>query len=152
MTPKRLEECLQGIRWAPATLAASLRVEDAVVGRWLDGTEAIPTNVGSWLEALCFTHEASDLMRPVLPDRQRRPSEQDLPRHEHVPVYSYNLLRRLGAGPVPLRTLFGTDDEGAVFFLVSRGLAERDGASLIITAAGRRIGEVAEPQKTDRPD
>jgi hypothetical protein len=41
-----------------------------------------------------------------------------------------------------MRSLFGTDDEGAVFFLVSRGLAERADENLVITEAGRRIGEV----------
>ena len=62
--------------------------------------------------------------------------------HEHVPVYSYNLLRLLGRGPVALRRLFGSDDEGAVFFLVSRGLATREGDTLVITALGRSVGAV----------
>ncbi|CDP51103.1 hypothetical protein [Devosia sp. DBB001] len=41
-----------------------------------------------------------------------------------------------------LRSLFGTDDEAAVFFLVSRGLAERDGDQLIITPVGKKMGEI----------
>jgi hypothetical protein len=41
-----------------------------------------------------------------------------------------------------LRGLFGTDDEAAVFFPVSRGLAERNGEELVITTDGRKLGEV----------
>jgi hypothetical protein len=51
-------------------------------------------------------------------------------------------LRELSGAPVPLRRLFGTDDEGAVFFLVSRDLATRSGSDLVITELGRAVGEV----------
>jgi hypothetical protein len=82
-------------------------------------------------------------MRPAL-SKGDRPETVGRTQQEHVPVYSYNLLRSLERGPVMLRALFGTDDEAAVFFVVSRGLAERQGAELVITDAGRQIGKLAE--------
>jgi hypothetical protein len=39
--------------------------------------------------------------------------------------------------------LFGTDDEGAVFFLVTRELAERVGQNLVITRLGKSVGEIS---------
>lgn len=104
----------------------------------------IPIRLASWLEALCFTHEASDLMRPSLHTGEHQ-IEATVPgyRREHVPAYSYGLLRQLSDGPVNLRQLYGTDDEAAVFFLVSRGLAERTKNQLVITTIGRELGEVS---------
>lgn len=64
---------------------------------------------------------------------------------EHVPVYAYHLLRRLERGPVSIGLLHGIEDEGAVSFLVSRGLARVAGPALVITPAGGRVGEV-EPE------
>jgi len=142
MTPERMQECLATIRWSPVTLAACLQLENDLVERWMDGAAPIPVSVASWLEALCFTHEASDLMRPALSESEQPTNTHAPARPEHVPVYSYNLLRMLERGPVLLKSLFGTDDEGAVFFLVSRGLAERQGAELVITEAGRQIGKL----------
>lgn len=141
MQAKRMAECLHIIRWTPSTLANALRTNDDVIERWLSGADEIPTNVGSWVEALTFTHEASDDMRPTLTETENR-TARPRKKLEHVPVYSYNLLRSLSQGPVVLRSLFGTDDEAAVFFLVSRGLAERDGDQLIITPAGKKMGEI----------
>ncbi|MCF1740721.1 hypothetical protein [Paradevosia shaoguanensis] len=141
MRPKRLQECLDSIRWPPATLAASLQREPEEIDQWLNGAQEIPSEVASWIEALCFTHEAADLMRPVMaPPSAPAPSIQR--RAEHIPVYAYDLLRTLSRGPVSLTTLFGTDDEGAVFFLVSRGLAAREEGLLAISASGRKMGEV----------
>ena len=60
------------------------------------------------------------------------------PRLEYIPVYAYNLNH----APVLLRTLFGSDDEGAVFFLVSRGLATREWEYLVIADAGRSVGSM----------
>jgi hypothetical protein len=113
------------------------RVED-----WLGDDAEIPSNVASWIEALAFTHEASDLMRPSFFEGSE-PEEGERRTPEHIPVYSYNLLRRLGHGRVPLRSLFGTDDEGAVFFLVSRGLATREADQLVITSEGLSVGTIA---------
>jgi hypothetical protein len=64
MHAKRMLECLKNIRWSPSTLAQSLQIKASMVEQWIEGREEIPISVGSWLEALCFTHEASDLMRP----------------------------------------------------------------------------------------
>lgn len=144
MMAERLRGCLEIIRWTPSTLAECLNVENSVVLDWASGSKPIPLNVSAWLEALCFMHEASDLMRPPIDEDARQPLSQE-PRLEHIPAYSYHLLRRLHRGPVALRSLFGTDDEAAVFFLVSRSLAERDGDQLIITRAGEAMGEVSAP-------
>jgi hypothetical protein len=143
MHAKRMLECLKVIRWSPSTLAQSLGIEASKVELWIRGREEIPIRIGSWLEALCFTHEASDLMRPSLATGAgpTGPAVRG-PHREHVPAYSYGLLRQLNQGPVPLRQLFGTDDEAAVFFLVSRGLAERNRDELVITTDGRKLGEV----------
>lgn len=146
MTPQRLSECLALIRWSPATLAEAMSLSPEVIDRWLEGSRPIPSRVASWTEALCFTHESADLLRPSLPSEDGDDDDDEdqiVETLEHVPVYSYNLLRRLSQGPVLLRTLFGTDDEAAVFFLVSRGLATRDEEHLNATTAGRKIGEVA---------
>jgi hypothetical protein len=145
MTPERLQACLETIRWAPTTLAQCLEVDHGLVESWTSGSVAIPMKVASWVEALCFTHEASDLMRPTVKGHDRQDASSPA-RLEHIPAYSYSLLRRINEGPVPLRSLFGTDDEGAVFFLVSRGLAERLDDQLQITATGALLGEIAAPQ------
>lgn len=63
-------------------------------------------------------------------------------RLEHVPVNFYHLLRQLARGPLPLRELHGVEIEAAIVFLVSRGLARRQNGNLVITAGGRRIGQV----------
>lgn len=95
-------------------------------------------------------HEASDLMRPAVAESNRQAATPGT-RLEYIPAYSYGLLRRIHRGPVALRTLFGTDDEAAVFFLVSRGLAERDDDQLVITEVGSALGEVQEPKNNSHP-
>lgn len=142
MKPERLKACLDTIKWGPATLAQILAVRPGVVEEWLGGRMQVPTGVASWLEALCFTHEAADLMRPAVLDDGFMAGGSAPRRPEHIPVYSYGLLRRLNQGPVPLRTLYGTDDEAAVFFLVSRGLAERVEEDLTITTQGAELGQI----------
>jgi hypothetical protein len=138
MTPHRLHECLAIIRWGPATLAQSLNGNSALVDQWLDGSAEVPTKVASWLEALSFTHEAAELTKPSLEAQEDEANPVTAARLEHVPVYAYNLLRAVTLGPIRLAALFGTDDEAAVVFLVSRGLAERDGRNLGVTPAGRK--------------
>jgi len=111
-----------------------------MVEEWLAGSTTIPRAVASWIEALSFLHETAEASKPATAGEgfvEMRPTL------EHIPVYAYHLLRRLSVGSVALSGLFGTDDEGSVFFLVSRGLATREGANLVITEAGRSIGEVA---------
>ena len=140
MPPPRLLECLAVIRWDGKILARAIDVPAATVRGWSRGSEPIPLTVASWLEALAFVHEAAEDGKPATGGAG---FGTGLPEgHEHVPVYSYNLLRLLGRGPVALRRLFGSDDEGAVFFLVSRGLATREGDTLVITALGRSVGAV----------
>jgi hypothetical protein len=136
-------ECLSLIRWKPQTLSEVLGIQPARVGDWLDGSGIIPTRVASWLEALCFTHEAAELLKPAMGEPGKAAFRSSTARPEHIPVYSYHLLRRLGEGPVSLATLFGTDDEGAVFFLVTRELAERVGQNLVITRLGKSVGEIS---------
>lgn len=143
MTPERLEECLRLVRWKKDTLAEAIDVPAESVTAWLAGTEGVPRKVGAWIEALCFVHEAAEGSIPATAGKGYGIG----PTHEFIPVYSYNLLRSLNAGAVPLKRLFGSDDEGAVFFLVSRGLATRDGGSLMISDAGRSIGSMTVYEK-----
>lgn len=138
MTPDRLEECLRLVRWPKDTLAKAVDVPSEAVTAWLAGTEAVPRKVAAWIEALCFVHEAAEASKPSTAGEGYGIG----PNREFIPVYSYNLLRSLNAAPVPLRSLFGSDDEGAVFFLVSRGLAVRDAENLRITDAGRAVGSM----------
>ncbi len=150
MTPDRLRSCLIIIRWAPSTLAQCLKVNSKIVDSWLAGSALIPISVASWVEALCFTHEASDLMRPAIAGNARQ-SVSSGARSEYIPTYSYGLLRRINQGPVALRSLFGTDDEAAVVFLVSRGLAERYDDLLKITSAGIELGTIVAPYRDLHP-
>lgn len=143
MYGKRLGICLKAIRWGPATLAESLNVEPELVNKWLSDQSDIPTTVSAWIEALTFTHEASDLMRPNISNSDRQGIRADRQRLEHIPVYSYGLLRDLNQGAVPIVSLYGTDNEAAVAFLISRGLAARADDKLVITTAGRSLGEIA---------
>ena len=99
----------------------------------------VPRKVGAWIEALCFVHEAAEETIPSTAGEGYGAG----PRLEFIPVYAYNLLRNLNQAPVLLKSLFGSDDEGAVFFLVSRGLATREGEHLIITDGGRVVGAMA---------
>jgi hypothetical protein len=138
MQPERLAECLRVVRWHKDVLAEAIDVPSEAVGAWLAGTEDVPRKVGAWLEALCFVHEAAENSIPATTGEGFGTG----PNREFIPVYSYNLLRSLNQAPVPLKSLFGSDDEGAVFFLVSRGLASRQGHDLAITDAGRAVGSM----------
>lgn len=139
MTPERLAECLRVLRWHKDVLAEAIDVPSDAVGAWLAGTQDVPRKVGPWLEALCFVHEAAENSRPATAGEGFGTG----PGREFIPVYSYNLLRNLNQAPVLLKSLFGSDDEGAVFFLVSRGLAVRDGNYLAITDTGRAVGSMS---------
>src|SRR5688500_6023212 len=138
MTPDRLTECMRLVRWSKDVLAEALDVPSDLVTGWLAGTEQVPRKVGAWIEALCFVHEAAEETKPSTSGE----GFGDGPRREFIPVYAYNLLRNLNIGPVLLKSLFGSGDEGAVFFLVSRGLATREEAYLIITDGGRVVGSM----------
>jgi len=136
MSPERLGECLRLVRWQRDVLAEALDVPSELVASWATGTKEIPRKVGAWIEALCFVHEAAEETIPSTAGE----GYGDGPQEEFIPVYAYNLLRSLNNGRVRLRSLFGSDDEGAVFFLVSRGLAMREQDDLVITDVGRRVG------------
>jgi hypothetical protein len=138
MTPQRLAECLRSIRWTKDILAEAIDVPSEAVTGWLAGTEDVPRKVGAWLEVLCFVHEAAEASKPSTAGEGYGTG----PKQEFIPVYAYNLLRRLSQDPVMLQTLFGSEDEGAVFFLVSRGLAVRELSQLMITGAGRSVGSM----------
>ena len=138
MTPERLSECLRIVRWQKDTLAEALDVPSEVATAWLAGTEPLPRKVSAWIEALCFVHESAEATKPATSGEGLAEGA----RREFIPVYAYNLLRNLNQSPVLLKALFGSDDEGAVFFLVSRGLAVREGEQLMITDAGRSVGSM----------
>ncbi|HEU5068381.1 MAG TPA: hypothetical protein VFT61_09370 [Sphingomicrobium sp.] len=138
MTPDRLRECLRLVRWPKDVLAEAIDVPSQTVSAWLAGSEEIPRKVGAWIEALCFVHEAAEESIPATAGD----GYGDGPRQEFIPIYAYNLLRNLSQSSVALRSLFGSDDEGAVFFLVSRGLATREEGQLTITDAGRAVGSM----------
>lgn len=72
----------------------------------------------------------------MVSDEQRKP--------EHIPVDAYHLLRRLNRAPISLQSLQGVDVEAAADFLVSRRLARRRSVELVITRAGRGVGQVPE--------
>lgn len=139
MSPDRLAECLRLVRWHKDILAEAIDVPSDVVTAWMAGTASVPGRVGAWIEALCFVHEAAEESKPSTAGEGFGVG----PSREFIPVYSYNLLRSLNHGPVALKSLFGSDDEGAVFFLVSRGLAVRDDQKLLITDAGRTVGSMS---------
>ena len=120
-------------------MAEAIDVPSELVTAWLAGTEQVPKKVGGWIEALCFVHEAAEETIPSTAGEGYGAG----PQREHVPVYAYNLLRTLNQAPLLLRSLFGSDDEGAVFFLVSRGLATREREELVITDAGRAVGTMS---------
>ena len=141
MTPQRLAETLRLIRWSSTTLAEAVDVRASVVGEWLAGVQPVPRKVAAWVEALCFVHEAAEASTPATVGEGY---DDGMISREHIPLYSYDLLRTLREGPVKFRRLFGTDDEAAVFFLLSRALATRVGEELVITHKGRAIGEVTQ--------
>jgi transcriptional regulator with XRE-family HTH domain len=58
MTPTRLRECLEALRWSQRELAAELGCSDRLVRRWAAGSlgYAVPERVSEWLEVLAPTH------------------------------------------------------------------------------------------------
>jgi transcriptional regulator with XRE-family HTH domain len=66
MTPSRLRECLEALRWSQRDLAAALGCSDRLVRRWAAGAPgyAVPESVGEWLEVLATTH----IRHPAPPD------------------------------------------------------------------------------------
>lgn len=64
MTPERLEDCLDAMRWPSATLAAAFDCRPSTVEAWLNGEKEIPAKVAAWVETLAQHHEAAEMMRP----------------------------------------------------------------------------------------
>lgn len=67
------------------------------------------------------------------------PTQQTL---EYIPVRVYHVLRRLAQGAIASDTMHGVEDRGLAEFLVSRGLAVEVDGWLMITVAGKAIGEI----------
>lgn len=138
MTPERLTQCMRIIRWHPDVLAKAVDVPSETVRAWITGTVEVPRHVGGWMEALSFVHEAAEKSIPFTTGEGFDGARSA----EHIPVYAYNLLRSLEDKPVAINALFGTEDEAAVYFLVSRGLARRIDDQLVATDSGHQIGAV----------
>lgn len=138
MTPERLNQCMRIIRWHPDVLAKAVDVPSETVRAWITGATEVPQRVSGWIEALSFVHEAAEKSIPFTTGEGFDGARSA----EHVPVYAYNLLRSLEVKPVAINTLFGTEDEAAVYFLVSRGLARRVEDQLLSTDLGQGVGAV----------
>ena len=54
MTPTRLRECLDALRWSQRALADNLGVSERIARRWAAGSAIIPGPVASWLESATF--------------------------------------------------------------------------------------------------
>lgn len=65
-------------------------------------------------------------------------------RPEHIPVDAYRLLRQIAVNSNNLRIPTSTpDDDAAVGFLITRGLAEKvDGTHLVATDDGLAVGRL----------
>jgi hypothetical protein len=72
MTPARLAEILDLLRWSAYALAAETRVNDRTVRRWLAGDYPIPETIEHWLERLAAAH--ADL--PAPPAKRKNISRQ----------------------------------------------------------------------------
>ena len=67
MTRDRLVECMALLRWTPKDLASSMGYDEAVIMTWAAGTEDMPVEVASWIEALATAHEAAEASKPIPP-------------------------------------------------------------------------------------
>ncbi len=56
MTPARLRQCLDTLRWSQRGLGEALGIDDRQVRRWTSGAYSVPTEVASWLERLAAAH------------------------------------------------------------------------------------------------
>lgn len=57
MTPTRLRECLDALRWSQRGFAAALGRPEGTVRQWARGTVRIPDAVAIWLERAGGWHE-----------------------------------------------------------------------------------------------
>ena len=65
MTPERLSECLEIIRWTPNTLARSFECDLLLVEAWLDGEIEIPPKAAAWIEVLAQAHQVAETVKPA---------------------------------------------------------------------------------------
>lgn len=65
MTPERLSECLEIIRWTPDTLARALDCDVSLVDAWLNDLDEIPMKTGAWIEAMALAHKSVEALKPV---------------------------------------------------------------------------------------
>lgn len=66
VTPDRLKDCLETVRWAPETLASALDCELGLVHAWIGGEAEVPAAVKDWIEALATVHRAVEIRKPSL--------------------------------------------------------------------------------------
>ncbi len=59
MTPARLRECLELMRWSQRGLADALGCDDRLVRRWAAGDGTVPPDVAEWLERAGAFHTAN---------------------------------------------------------------------------------------------
>ncbi|MEI5682524.1 hypothetical protein AAAK29_29775 [Mesorhizobium sp. CCNWLW179-1] len=64
MTPERLSECLDKIRWRPDILASALECDISLVNAWFRGEADMPFKAIVWINTLAAFHEAIDGERP----------------------------------------------------------------------------------------
>lgn len=64
MTPTRLVECLDIIRWTSLDLAEVLECDFKLVEAWLEGIEDVPPKVAAWIETLATAHAAAIREKP----------------------------------------------------------------------------------------
>lgn len=65
MTPARLVECLEILRWPTETLAEALGCDEGLVEAWVFGLEEVPMKTGAGIEALTVAHAAAETLKPV---------------------------------------------------------------------------------------
>lgn len=65
MTPERLSECLEIIRWTPNALAQALECDVSLVDAWLNNLDEIPIKTGAWIEAMTLAHKSAEALKPV---------------------------------------------------------------------------------------
>lgn len=57
MSPDRIRECLDTLRWNTHDLAARAGVSPVSARRWIAGKSVIPANIAAWLESLAVQAE-----------------------------------------------------------------------------------------------
>lgn len=71
MTPERLDECLEALRWPSSTLAAAFDCKPSLVEAWLDGEKETPPKAAAWIETVAMHMEAAEGLKPKSLKRKR---------------------------------------------------------------------------------